>query len=86
MDYALNSADWIFQMSIGQKPSGLLSWQDPRVFAEYAIASEGVVANGKTLIPMQPYKFNFQSKDGYGFLLASDSFNVSMDIQNGPGI
>lgn len=84
VDFALADADFAFQMSVGSPPSALLAWNDPRVFAEYFLASEGVVANGKSIFPMQPWRFQFQSLDGFGYLLASDSFNVTMLMSNGP--
>lgn len=85
-DFALADADLTFQMSIGQAPSTILAWNDARVFAEFTQNTEGVIAAGaKTFIPLQPWRYNFQSKDGYGYLLASDSFNATMLMTNGPG-
>jgi len=71
------------QFAIGSTPTALLSWSDPRTFAEFFVRGENLAADPTFLMPVQPLRYNFQSVDGYGYLLASDAFNVSMVVVNG---
>lgn len=69
-------ATW--QMTIGAQPTAILDYDDSRVFAAYQIRWEAEVAAGaKDILYSFPVVHNFQSQDGHGYLLASDSFNFS---------
>ncbi len=84
-DFSLADADITMQFSIGAPPSALIGWNDPRVFAEFTLKTEGLIGVGaKTVLPLEPWRYNMQSVDGYGYLLASDSFNTTMLMTNGP--
>ncbi len=67
---------WRFQMSIGSVPTALLAFNDPRTIMEWKREME-ILTTGGTVADA-PIKYDFQSADGYGFLLASDAFNVSV--------
>jgi len=87
MDFALDDATWTFQMAFGSPTTALLGWNDPRNFAEIHSHTEGAeipATSTKAFQPIQPWAYNFQSTDGYGYLLAADSFNVSFFPFAGP--
>jgi len=69
-----------FTMSIGAPPDsfGSGAWSNPLVFAQvkyFSNAAAASSANGYP--PISPFRYRMQSKDGYGYLLASDAFNVN---------
>lgn len=76
-DMIATNDDIVFQMGFGSTPTAFLDFNDTRVFAQWfqelTLTTSGAVWNAF------PVRFDFQSKDGYGYLLASDSFNVSAD-------
>jgi len=79
------SAEVQIQFSIGAPPTGILSWADPRVFAQIKMLNSRnqVGAAGVGLAVWDGMRrFEMQSMDGFGFLLASDSFNVSLNKEN----
>ena len=65
-----------FSMSIGTPPdSGSdVSFNNPLVFAQLRVLAVGLPQT----LWLQPGRFDFQSNDGYGYLLASDAFNVNV--------
>lgn len=65
-----------FEMSIGTPPAAFLSWDDPRVFCSKIINMHILTTGGGSL--EQPFRYNFQDANGFGYLLASDAFNVSI--------
>lgn len=84
MDLLVSNTDLIatnddinFQMAFGVAPTAILQFNDTRVFAQWfqelTLTTSGAVWNA------WPVRYDFQSKDGYGYLLAADSFNVSGD-------
>jgi len=74
-------ANLTIQFIIGIVPTIILAFNNPRVFAEVRLdthlATEGT--SGKAMgITTQPFIYNMQSMDGHGFLLAAESFHVSL--------
>lgn len=74
-------ATWTF--TIGQKPTQILDYSDPRVFAAYFerfnIIEFGTPVHQITSHVMKfPKVYNFQDGAGHGYLLAADSFHVSI--------
>lgn len=67
--------------TIGTTPNAVLSFNNPRVFAEVRLDShvlkEGATGIG-TMSTRQPFVYNMQSMDGHGYLLAAESFHVSV--------
>jgi len=85
IDLILLNTQWDFQLSIGTKPAGIIGWQDPRVFVNVGAHSNIVLAggSGRGISTTQlMYRYDFQSNDGFGFLLASDAFHQSIDSFN----
>ena len=67
----------VAQFSIGAIPTAGLAFNDPRLFAQRQNTML-MLTTGATLLN-NPERYEFQSRDGFGYLLASDSFNVSID-------
>jgi len=67
--------------TIGTTPTTVLPFNNPRVFVEQRLdidlATAGASGIGITML-VQPYIYNMQSTDGHGFLLAAESFHVSL--------
>jgi len=68
--------------SIGSPPDAATSvvWSNPLVFAQVKWFSNSAAlqtANGYA--PTQPTRYQLQAKDGFGYLLASDAFNVNVE-------
>lgn len=64
-----------FQMTIGTTQSALLGWEDTRVIMDFSLEVQGTTSGfTKTIFP---WRYDFQTQDGFGYLLASDSFRVS---------
>ncbi len=81
----LNAADekTTVQFYIGspQTPGiGILPFADPRVFAQFQLRFL-FTTSGAALL-QQPLRYDMQSKDGFGYLLASDAFNVAIKGDN----
>lgn len=75
---ALNSLTW--QFSIGTPPTGFLAFSDPRVFAmRQMVITKGVQSAYAHVV--SPNRYQFQTLDGHGYLLASDAFNVGLDSE-----
>lgn len=73
------------QFQIGSLPSVTSRWNDPRVFAVWKILSQTITAatEGRALAVVdQIRRYDLTSKDGFGYLLASDSFNVVFKTEN----
>jgi len=77
----------IFSMTIGSPPqttsSKAFQWDSPLTFMMVRMVGRGT---GGLKPGVEPFRYNFQSKDGYGYLLASDAFNVnsfSILVQSG---
>jgi len=66
-----------FQMVIGTVPNAIITFNNPRVFMEKIWTAHFTVSG--LFISEQPTVYNMQSTDGHGYLLASESFNVSLD-------
>ena len=77
-----------FQMHIGSEQVAMIPWNDTRVFANYDSVNMGVAtaAGSGSVIITFPMRYDFQTNDGFGYLLASDSFRVSMDSSNSGAI
>jgi hypothetical protein len=64
-----------FQMSIGSVPTGVLFTNDTRTVFN-AAWEVGFVTSGMSYY-QRHHRWDFQSQDGYGYLLAADSFHMS---------
>lgn len=65
-----------FQMVIGTTPNVIISFNNPRVFMEQRWDAH-FSASGLMITEM-PTVYNMQSMDGHGYLLAAESFHVSI--------
>jgi len=62
--------------TIGGTPTAVLAQNDPRYFAGY---NDNVIITTSGLFhDKQQKRFNLQSKDGYGYLIAGDRFHISI--------
>lgn len=69
-----------FQMYIGTPQTALLGWEDPRIFMNMSRTLEGTVGTGGGLSNVDwPFRYQFQTNDGFGYLLASDAFHIAGD-------
>lgn len=68
-------------MSIGSPPDSgaAVTFDRPTVFCMLRLLGQGAAGGGALTINKQPLRYDFQSQDGYGYLLASDAFNVNVD-------
>ncbi len=64
-----------FQMALGAVQTAMLGWNDTRVFAMYETEVAGTTSGFVRTV--FPWRYQFQTNDGFGYLLASDSFRVS---------
>lgn len=64
------------QFVIGTVPTLILDFNNPRVFAEKRIDTHLITSGSSNTI--QPLIYNMQSMDGHGYLLAAESFHVSI--------
>jgi len=69
--------------SIGTPPTIVLPFNNPRVIAEVRVDSH--VNTSGAFVTQQPYIYQMQSMDGHGYLLAAESFHVSI-FSAGTGI
>lgn len=76
VDMDAGNETWTFQMTIGSAPSAILGWNDPRVFAHKFLNMQ-LLTSGATISEF-PLRYSFQDKNGFGYLLAADAFNVSV--------
>jgi len=75
----------VFSISIGSPPSSGVdtTWDKPTTVAAlraFTIGNSSTSAEGSSTnaLPTGPLRYNFQAKNGFGYLLASDAFNVNM--------
>ncbi len=61
---------------IGSTPTAFVQYNDPRVFALRGVQMQ-LLTSGAVAVN-DPVRFEMQSADGFGYLLASDSFHVSI--------
>lgn len=73
---AAPAVSYIFQMVIGTVPVGIITFNNPRVIMMKRLDTHTVVEGGA--ITEQPLVYDMQSKDGHGYLLAAESFHVSI--------
>lgn len=75
-----------FQMHLGTQQTVFLKWNDTRVFLTFNRLTGGLAAAaGSTLLIEHqgfPFRYQFQTVDGFGYLLASDSFRINMLTEN----
>ncbi len=71
------TANYTLQMVIGIVPAIILPFNNPRVFVEKRLDMHIFAASGGGLTEM-PLRYNMESSDGHGFLLAAESFHVSL--------
>lgn len=80
--WTLANADFNFQMALGSADVGELFFSDPRLIAAYKINKTQLNATGAFINPTNPLRYDFQTTDGFGYLLASDSFNMTLSTGN----
>jgi len=87
MDLVIDNIDLIafddrlrFQMTLGTTQGSMLAWSDTRVFINYDLLIGGANATpGALFITQYPWRYQFQTNDGFGYLLAADAFRVSAE-------
>ena len=85
MDLVVDNIDLIavddrlrFQMHLGTAQGSFLTWSDTRVFVNYDLLVGGANGTpGALVMTTYPWRYQFQTQDGFGYLLASDSFRIS---------
>ena len=81
-----NSAAF-FQMIIGTGATNILSWSDTRNIVDFRWAKSDGVSNGVIFSEFgAPFRYQFQTLDGFGYLLAADSFRVVINSQFQAGV
>lgn len=63
--------------SLGSVPTALLNFEDPRVFGLIDFTIKGTIDG--FMMFQNPIRIELTSVDGFGYLLASDAFHVSID-------
>lgn len=66
----------IFEMTIGSAPTALLGLGDPRTIQ--SIRRQMYMLTTGASVVLNPIRFSFQDANGFGYLLATDAFNVSI--------
>ncbi len=69
------------EFSIGIAPTAQLGMADPSVFIRYRLEIN-ILGRSVSGLYTTPYRYNFQSSDGFGYLLATDAFNVGIGSEN----
>jgi len=67
-------------LSIGTPPTGVLPFNNPRVVAEVRVDAH--INTSGAFVTMQPFRYEMQSMDGHGYLMAAESFHVSIFSAN----
>jgi len=81
---------WVFNMRLGAEISGdiIPDWADTRVFVNMQRTIIGSSAIKETIRffaeDTMPYRWQFQTEDGYGYLLAADSFRITAQTRGLP--
>ena len=84
----LNSvnANVFFQMTLGSTQNQLLRWSDTRVFLDWRVGVNEAPFGGTNVNHFihqgVPFRYQFQTLDGFGYLLAADSFKIAVDSTN----
>lgn len=75
----LNAANefMILQLSHGNAPSAIRDFSNSNVFAYWKREME-LLTSGAGMSD-QPFRFNCQTEEGFGYLLAANEFNFSID-------
>lgn len=78
------TTQWIWEMSIGATPTASSAISNPQVITRMRKAYQASeTTDGAMAISWKsPTTFNFQDENGFGYLLATDSFHVSVDTTN----
>lgn len=85
IEIAAPLANLTAQFVIGIVPNVILPFNNPRVFAEKRLDTHATVegASGKSGFKTeQPFRYEMESTDGHGFLLAAESFHVGLFSAN----
>lgn len=77
-----------FQMTLGTVQAVLLPWSDTRVFLDYRLVASGSLTDPLPFLTAfgSPVRYQFQTMDGFGYLLASDSFRIGVNAFNTPDV
>ena len=76
------------QLSIGSAPVNTIKFfQDPTVFADFIVSKVFIIGTGTPqtettsmiMLPVQPFRYELQTKDGAGYLLTVEAFNFSVE-------
>lgn len=76
------------QFTTGTTPTTVLRFDDTRVFAQFSLSTKPVsnisvpLSGVGGMILEDVKRWNFQSQDGFGYLLAADQFHVSVNSFN----
>lgn len=87
LDIQMNAinAEYTIFFSIGTLPDSFLRFNDTRVFAMFKASNmetaAGASGRGLARLP-KIVRYEMQTKDGFGYLLASDAFNFVLDTEN----
>lgn len=77
VDFVANGDGIAFQMTFGSTPTAIVPWSDPRAVFNFQNES-AFVTSGMAMTNLM-LRHSLQTKDGYGYLFASDSFNINAD-------
>lgn len=72
---AAPDVNYTFQMVIGTTPAIIIPFNNPRVFMSKRIDTHIITQGGG--FTEQPYRYDMESKDGHGYLLAAETFHTS---------
>lgn len=74
LDVTADGDYWDFSITLGSPPASPLNIGNPRVIIRGQEQYFSLTPPVKVTLPQ---RFNLQSKDGFGYLLAADTFNVN---------
>lgn len=66
---------YTMQMVIGTTPVAMIPFNNPRVFVQKRVDTHIITSGGGFTV--QPYRYDMETRDGHGYLLAAESFHVS---------
>lgn len=70
-----------FQMVIGAEPANILAWSSTRNVADFRWGMSFGTQTTQVTEFGAPFRYQFQTLDGFGYLLASDTFRISITSQ-----
>lgn len=83
-DFNVGGASWQFQLFLGTAQTSILAFNDTRVFMDMKRQTNDPIIQVTTVWTQEgaPFRFQFQTIDGFGYLLAADSFRAAVNTND----